>query len=96
MILAKVIGHVISTIKLSAFKGFKLLLVQPVDADGKPKGKVLLVLDTVQAGIGDIVLVMDEGNSARAIVGDSFAPIRSLIVGIVDEVRLTGEKKDEA
>jgi len=96
MILAKVIGHVVSTIKLDVFKGFKLLLVQPVDADGKPKGKVLLVLDTVQAGIGDMVLVMDEGNSARAIVGDSFAPIRSLIVGIVDEVRLTGENKDEA
>jgi len=96
MILAKVIGHVVSTIKLNVFKGFKLLLVQPVDADGKPKGKVLLVLDTVQAGIGDMVLVMDEGNSARAIVGDSFAPIRSLIVGIVDEVRLTGENKDEA
>jgi len=96
MILAKVIGHVVSTIKLSIFKGFKLLLVQPVDADGKPKGKVLLVLDTVQAGIGDIVLVMDEGNSARIVVGDSFAPIRSLIVGIVDEVRLMEEKKDEA
>jgi len=96
MILAKVIGHVVSTIKLNVFKGFKLLLVQPVDADGKPKGKVLLVLDTVQAGIGDMVLVMDEGNSARAIVGDSFAPIRSLIVGIVDEVRLMGENKDEA
>jgi len=96
MILAKVIGHVVSTIKLNVFKGFKLLLVQPVDADGKPKGKVLLVLDTVQAGIGDMVLVMDEGNSARTIVGDSFAPIRSLVVGIVDEVRLTGENKDEA
>ena len=96
MILAKVIGHVVSTIKLSVFKGFKLLLVQPVDANGKPKGKVLLVLDTVQAGIGDTVLVMDEGNSARAIVGDSFAHIRSLIVGIVDEVRLMEEKKDEA
>ncbi len=96
MILAKVIGHVVSTIKLSVFKGFKLLLVQPIDANGESKGKVLLALDTVQAGIGDVVLVMDEGNSARIVVGDSFAPIRSLIVGIVDEVRLMEEKKDEA
>lgn len=96
MILAKVIGHVVSTIKLSVFKGFKLLLVQPIDATGESKGKVLLALDTVQAGIGDVVLVMDEGNSARIVVGDSFAPIRSLIVGIVDEVRLMEEKKDEA
>jgi len=96
MILAKVIGHVVSTIKLSVFKGFKLLLVQPIDANGESKGKVLLALDTVQAGIGDVVLVMDEVNSARIVVGDSFAPIRSLIVGIVDEVRLMEEKKDEA
>lgn len=96
MILAKVIGHVVSTIKLSVFKGFKLLLVQPIDANGESKGKVLLALDTVQAGIGDVVLVMDQGNSARIVVGDSFAPIRSLIVGIVDEVRLMEEKKDEA
>ena len=51
MILAKVIGHVVSTIKLSVFKGFKLLLVQPIDANGESKGKVLLALDTVQAGV---------------------------------------------
>jgi microcompartment protein CcmK/EutM len=63
MILAKVIGQVVSTMKLDIFKGFKLLLVKPIDIEEKPKGKSFLVLDTVQAGVGDIVLVMDEGNS---------------------------------
>lgn len=86
MILARVIGHVISTMKLDVFKGYKLLLVKPIDIKEKPKGKSLLVLDTVQAGVGDIVLVMDEGNSARTVLDNTNAPIRSIIVGIVDEI----------
>lgn len=94
MILARVIGQVVSTIKLDVFKGFKLLLVQPIDIEEKPKGKILLVLDTVQAGVGDVVLVMDEGNSARTILENTTAPIRSIIVGIVDEIQTDkrGEK----
>ena len=87
MILAKVIGQVVSTMKLDIFKGFKLLLVKPIDIEEKPKGKSFLVLDTVQAGVGDIVLVMDEGNSARAVLENTTAPIRSIIVGIVDEIQ---------
>ena len=94
MILARVIGQVVSTIKLDVFKGFKLLLVQPIDIEEKPKGKILLVLDIVQAGVGDVVLVMDEGNSARTILENTTAPIRSVIVGIVDEIQTDkrGEK----
>ncbi len=94
MILAKVIGQVVSTMKLDIFKGFKLLLVKPIDIEEKPKGKSLLVLDTVQAGVGDIVLVMDEGNSARTVLENTTAPIRSIIVGIVDEIQTDkrGEK----
>jgi len=94
MILAKVIGQVVSTVKLKVFKGFKLLIVQPLDADEKPKGKSMLVVDTVQAGIGDVVLVIDEGNSARIVIGDALAPIRSVIVGIVDEIQ-TDRKKEK-
>ncbi len=94
MILAKVIGQVVSTVKLKVFKGFKLLIVQPLDSDEKPKGKSMLVVDTVQAGIGDVVLVIDEGNSARIVIGDALAPIRSVIVGIVDEIQ-TDRKKEK-
>ena len=86
MILGKVTGTVVSTMKLEALKGHKLLIVQPVDAAGRPKGKSLIGLDTVRAGVGDTVLVLDEGNSARTILGDPQAPIRTVIVGIVDTV----------
>ena len=86
MILGRVIGTVVSTIKLDIYKGYKLLIVRPVDPEGKPSGKMVLAIDTVQAGTGDTVLVIDEGNSARVIIDDPEAPVRCVIVGIVDEV----------
>jgi microcompartment protein CcmK/EutM len=49
-------------------------------------------LDSVQAGVGDTVLVIDEGNSSRMIVGDSMAPIRTMVVGIVDRIDVGGEE----
>ena len=91
MTLAKVIGSVVSTIKLPIYEGFKILVVQPVSPTGEPKGKALLALDTVQAGEGDTVLVLQEGNSARLIVGDDMAPMRCVIVGVVDEVEIADE-----
>ena len=91
MTLAKVIGNVVSTIKLPIYEGFKILVVQPVNPTGEPKGKTLLALDTVQAGEGDTVLVLQEGNSARLIVGDDMAPMRCVIVGVVDEVEIADD-----
>lgn len=87
MILGRVIGTVVSTIKLDIYKGYKLLIVRPVDPEGKPSGKTVLAIDTVQAGTGDTVLVIDEGNSARVIIDDPMAPVRCVIAGIVDEVK---------
>ena len=92
MTLARVAGTVVSTVKLKVLEGFKILLVQPVDPEGKAKSGTLLALDSVQAGLGDTVLVLDEGNSSRLIVGDPMAPIRTMIVGIVDEVHVGGEQ----
>ncbi len=86
MTLGRVIGNVVSTVKHRVLEGYKILIVQPVDPEGRPAGKTLLALDTVQAGVGDTVLVNDEGNSARLILGDPMAPVRTLVVGIVDEV----------
>jgi len=86
--LGRVIGSVVSTVKLEALSGYKILMVQPVDPRGEDAGAVTLALDTVQAGEGDTVLIIDEGNSSRMIVGDSMAPIRTMIVGIVDEVNM--------
>jgi len=86
MILGKVIGNVVSTQKHKDYVGEKILIVQPIDAAGKAAGKSLLAIDRAQSGAGDRVLVNDEGNSARLITGNSQAPIRTVIVGVVDAV----------
>jgi microcompartment protein CcmK/EutM len=90
MILGRVIGNVVSTIKLPVLEGHKLLLVRPVDPSGKPRGKSLLALDGAQAGPGDTVLVLEEGNSSRMILGEAMAPVRSMVVAVVDQVTLGG------
>ena len=86
MILGKVIGNVVSTIKLPIYQGYKILIVQPVNNKEEPQGESVLALDTVQAGVGDTVLVIDEGNSSRLIMNNSTAPVRTMIVGIVDAI----------
>ncbi len=88
MTLGQIVGTVVATHKHEALAGHKLLIVQPLDARGAPRGSRIVALDAVQAGVGDRVLVCDEGNSARTILGDRMAPIRTMIVGIVDRVVL--------
>jgi len=92
MILGRVIGNVVSTIKLPVFQGYKILVVQPINDQEEPQGETILALDTVQAGVGDNVLVIDEGNSSRLIMNNSMAPVRTMVVGIVDLVKTTEEK----
>ncbi len=87
MTLARVVASVVSTEKHPHYKGKKILAVQPLDRECRPKGKSLLAVDGVQAGVGDLVLVVDEGGSARLVVGDEKAvTIRTAICGIVDRV----------
>jgi ethanolamine utilization protein EutN len=87
VIIAEVIGNVVATEKHPHYKGKKVLVVQPVGPDGKAKGKSFLAVDGVQAGVGDRVLVVDEGGSARLVVADESAmTIRAAVCGIVDRV----------
>ncbi|MBA7584021.1 Ethanolamine utilization protein EutN [subsurface metagenome] len=86
MVLARVTGTVVSTMKLEVLEGYKILIVQPLNDRLDPAGRSLLAIDTVQAGTGDTVLVLDEGNSARMILGDPAAPVRTVVVGVVDAV----------
>jgi len=88
LILGKVIGTVVSTVKHPEYKGLKLLVVQPVNGEGKPAGESFIAVDDVQAGVGDTVLAIREGNGARQIFKRTDFPIRAVIVGIVDDVNI--------
>ncbi len=93
MRLCRVEGSVVATAHHPAFDGRKLLVVQPVEpvagdrAALQTVGSSFLAVDDVQAGVGDLVLVMSEGNGVRQLVKmGAQVPIRSLIVAVVDEV----------
>ena len=86
MILGRVCGSIYSTINHTFYDNRRLLLVDHLDIEGRPTGKYLIAVDSVGAGAGETVLVIDEGNSARQVARDNSAPLRSIIVGIVDEV----------
>jgi microcompartment protein CcmK/EutM len=86
MTLGKVIGTVVSTIKHPEYNGLKLFVIQPVDTNGKPNDETFLAVDVVQAGVGDTVLVLREGNGIRQIFKKKNLPIRSCVVGVVDHV----------
>ena len=86
MILGTVIGSIDSTINHRYFDGKKMMFVEKMKADGTLTGDYVIALDrSVDSGVGDVVLVLDEGNSARQILDSTDAPVRTLIVGIVDQ-----------
>jgi microcompartment protein CcmK/EutM len=93
MKLARVIGNVVATKKHDCFRGHKILMVQPVDEGGEDSGPSFLSCDTVNAGPGDLVLVEQEGNTARELLGTRQDPFHSVIVGIVDAVAVDRDRK---
>jgi microcompartment protein CcmK/EutM len=91
MILARVLGNVVATQKNARYENSRVMLVQPINPDGSSRGTTMLALDSVDAGEGDIVLVVQEGWAAStAATGEQGAAIDSSIVGVVDEIDLTG------
>jgi len=87
MYIGRVTGTVVATIKHPHFSGHKLLLVERLTPEGDSTSYYDLCVDVVQAGVGDRVLVMDEGNSARQILGlEPYGAVRAVIVGVVDAV----------
>lgn len=89
MILARVVGTVVATRKDPRLEGRKLLVLQPVDASGKSQGAYTISVDTVSAGVGQLVVAV-AGSSARMAEGCKDMPTDSSIVGIVDEVSVSG------
>ncbi|RLB58865.1 MAG: hypothetical protein DRI34_03635 [Deltaproteobacteria bacterium] len=92
MKLARVIGQLVSTVKHPDHQGCKLLLVEPVDARGRASAPSLVAIDAAQAGVGDLVLLLEEGKGARAILDSSSAPCEAMIVGIVDHLQVNGRR----
>ncbi|RMG87882.1 MAG: hypothetical protein D6712_04830 [Chloroflexi bacterium] len=88
MYIGRVKGTVVSTIRHKMYDGRKLLLVARLDLDGSESGAYDIAIDDVQAGVGDVVVVLDEGSSARQIMKKNLGPARAIIVGIVDRVDL--------
>lgn len=88
MIIARVIGEVVASQKHSSHQGRKILLLQPVNPDDSERGDAVLALDAVDAGLGDRVLVVQEGYAAMTAAGRPNSPIDMTIVGVVDAVEL--------
>ena len=89
MYIGKVTGNIVSTIKQSPLEGHKLLLVKKIDINSDTlTGNETIAVDTVNAGIGDRVLVFKEGGSAKIALKSDSAHVAQIIIGIVDEVDL--------
>lgn len=92
MYIGKVVATVVATVKHPTFDGHKLLLVEMQGLGGESTAKYDICVDSVQAGVGDRVLVMDEGSGAKQVLGQRAEPgqgaVRAVIVGIVDAVEI--------
>lgn len=87
MILGKVIGNVVSEVKATGYASRKILIIQPIDPSGNHKGSSFLAIDTVQAGVNDIVITIDEGSSAKEAIKEPHThTIKTVVVGIVDHI----------
>lgn len=90
MYIGRVAGSVVATVRIDHLDGRRLLLVDRLDPDGGATGDYDVAVDVARAGPGDTVLVLDEGNGARQILGLDPGAIRAVVVGVVDEVTVQG------
>ena len=89
MIVGRVAGEITATIRHPFYWARKLLVVDRVDANGEPTRGYVIAVDVVDAGVGETVLVLDEGNGARQVFASTDAPVRSVVVGIIDRIDVT-------
>ena len=91
MFLADVIGTVVSPVQIPILDGRTLLMLRPLAPDGTPKGTTRIGIDNIGAGVGDRVLVVDEGNAGRQLMGDPQGAVKTIVLGIVDFVEIEGD-----
>jgi ethanolamine utilization protein EutN len=85
MQLAEVIGHATSTVKHPTLRGWRMLIVQPLDARQRPDGVPILAIDPLGGGRGERVIITSDGKAARKLVGAENSPIRWFVIGLADE-----------
>ncbi len=91
MILCRVVGNAVSTVKHPVYEGHTVLVVEPVKADGATAlASSFLAVDSVQAGVGDLVLCAREGNTARQILGSDEDPFHAVVLAVVDAIEHPG------
>lgn len=86
MLVGRVLGSVVATQKNVKLEGAKLLLVQPMDLTGAPRGVAVLAIDGVDAGVGDRVLLIQDGRSAQLVLGKGVAAVDAAVVGVIDSL----------
>lgn len=96
MFLADVLGTVVSPVQHPVLDGERLLLLRPLTPEGTRTGRTRVGIDRAQAGVGDRVLVIDEGNSGRQMLDAPEGPVKTIVVGVVDYVELGGEHAYDA
>ena len=87
MLLAKIVGTVVATRKDERLLSAKLLVSRPIDPSGKPEGTYLVAVDTVDAGVGETVLIVS-GSSARMASGLKDCPVDAAIIGVIDHIEI--------
>ena len=85
MQLAEVIGHATATVKHPSLDGWRMLVVQPLGADGADDGSPLIAIDDIGGGKGDRVMLTSDGGAVRDMIGRNDTPVRWAVLGIVDE-----------
>jgi ethanolamine utilization protein EutN len=90
MLVGRVVGNVAASHKNEKLSGAKLLLVQPLELDGKDRGVPVLAVDGVDAGVGDRVLLVQDGKAAQQVLGRGTAAVDAAVVGIVDSLQVEG------
>ncbi|MGH9814551.1 MAG: EutN/CcmL family microcompartment protein [Candidatus Acidiferrales bacterium] len=93
MMIGRILGNVVATQKSPSHEGRKILAVQPLNLDGSDRGEIVLALDAVDAGVGDRVLVVQEGFCAMTAVGRPNSPIDMAVVGVIDAIDLVDDVK---
>jgi microcompartment protein CcmK/EutM len=94
--LARVTGAVVSTHRHANLGEKKLLLVRRLDLDDQEEGAEVLALDVIGVGVGERVLVVQEGNAARTLFEDQKIPVQAVVVGVVDDVQIERATTGEA